>query len=172
MATARFVSPIPSASVLPSSRVRSRPTASARWSSRSPALRRISPRAGGGIARQAAKAAWAASTASDASFASPAWASATCSEGLEGLRSGEVRTPSRHSPAMYGRTSSVVAIRFGVYDGQPMVSVAPQNVRRAARQIRLETVAEWSVGQKVGQLRAVPVSLGSAEEAIAVLYGA
>src|SRR5688500_7964475 len=37
---------------------------------------------------------------------------------------------------------------------------------------QLETRAEWAVGQKIGQLRAVPVSLGPGQEAIAVLYGA
>ncbi|HEU5316416.1 MAG TPA: hypothetical protein VFX49_09920 [Chloroflexota bacterium] len=48
---------------------------------------------------------------------------------------------------------------------------APARVPRSA--IRLEPVAGWSVGQKVGQLRAVPVSLGPGEAgAVALLYGA
>src|SRR5687768_4079517 len=52
------------------------------------------------------------------------------------------------------------------------VSAAPEDAVRTPRQIRLEAVAEWSVGQTIGQLRAVPVTLGAGEEAVAVLYGA
>ena len=55
-----------------------------------------------------------------------------------------------------------------------MVTVTARSAEaRTSKQVRLETRAEWSVGQKIGQLRAVPVSLGrGTEEAVAVLYGA
>src|SRR5688500_13199393 len=53
-----------------------------------------------------------------------------------------------------------------------LAPAAPEHAVRTARQIRLETVAEWSVGQAIGQLRAVPVALGGGDAAVAVLYGA
>ena len=53
-----------------------------------------------------------------------------------------------------------------------LVSIAPERAVRTPRQIRLEAVAEWSIGQQIGQLRAVPVTLAAEQEAVAVLYGA
>ncbi len=69
MSRARSTSPVASASVLPSSRVSVRATSSRRSVSSSAALKRMAPRAGAGVARQAGNASAAAAAACAASAA-------------------------------------------------------------------------------------------------------
>ncbi len=59
----RWISPIDSLTVLPSSRVRRRASASFSWSMRAWTWKRMRPRTGAGVSRQAGKASRAAATA-------------------------------------------------------------------------------------------------------------
>ena len=85
MSRARRTSPLDSARVLPSSRVSVRATSSRRSVSNSAARKRMAPRAGAGVARQAGNASAAAAAAWAASSAVAAGKTASTSSGSAGF---------------------------------------------------------------------------------------
>jgi hypothetical protein len=96
MRAARMTSPLPSGSVLPSSRDSRRPRSSARAMISEPTLSSRSERTSGEAFAHAGNAAFAAETAALTVFLSPPGTCATTSPVLEGFRLSEAGEPATH----------------------------------------------------------------------------
>ena len=94
----RWISPSDSLTVLPSSRVRRRASSSFSWSMRAWTRKRMRPRTGAGVSRQAGKAAWAAATARRASSALESGTCPSTSRVSAGLMLGTVSSDSERDP--------------------------------------------------------------------------
>src|SRR5690606_4231796 len=154
MSAARRTSPTPSASVLPSSPLRSPPSSSARARSSAAAFASTAPRAAGGADAQAGSAARAAATASATSSGPATWNRPTGVAGSDGFRISRVSALSRHRPPI--RLRKTCTGRLGGRQA-PEVGLGRDRAEREAVAL-LEDALEDAHGGRLVALGQVPVA--------------